>query len=663
MKRLVHRVAAVAAALLLAPSAWAAGTLKPIGSTDAAIHILDHHVDVQLLDGFARTEVTQTFFNPNPRDLEAIYAFPVPKSASLSEMTIFVGEREIHGEVIEREKAEQVYRDERDQGNDAGLARKNSYQTFEFRVSPVRANAETRVRFVYYQPIELDTGVGRYVYPLEDGGTDEIAKNFWEPNEKVERSFSMNLELRTTWPVDAVRMPGFEAAAQIEQKGEGHYTARINQPGGTLAQDLVLYYRLADGLPGRVEVLAYRDDRNEPGTFMAVVTPGIDLQPIQRGADYVFVLDTSGSMAGGKLGTLARGIEKALGEMSADDRFRVVTFSTQASELTRGWQPATPENVKRLIESVAALQANGSTNLYEGLALGFDDLDDDRATSVILVTDGVTNTGVIDPKEFHALLKAYDVRVFGFLMGNSANWPLMRAIANASGGFYAGVSNADDVLGQIQLAKSKVTHEALHDAELRIRGVRTEDVTGELVGKVYRGQQLVLFGRYEEGGKGRITLQVKLTGQDQTYETVFDFPEIDESYPEIERLWAMSLIEELEDRANAGLLDPQESDDAVRDLGVAYQLVTDQTAMIVLDDAAFDRHGIQRINQERVARERAAQQQRVAQPVQSRRVDRKRPMFDGKAPRGGGGAIDPVTGLLVLGLAGAACRPRRKGDA
>ena len=349
--------------------------------------------------------------------------------------------------------------------------------------------------------------------------------------------------------------------------------------------------------------------------------------------------------------------------MSADDRFRVVTFSTQASELTRGWQPATPENVKRLIESVAALQANGSTNLYEGLALSFHDLDDDRATSVILVTDGVTNTGVIDPKEFHALLKAYDVRVFGFLMGNSANWPLMRAIADASGGFYAGVSNADDVLGQIQLAKSKITHEALHDAELRIRGVRTEDVTGELVGKVYRGQQLVLFGRYSEGGKGRITLRAKLTGQDQTYETVFDFPEIDESYPEIERLWAMSLIEELEDRANAGLLDPQESDDAVRDLGVAYQLVTDQTAMIVLDDAAFDRHGIQRINRERVARERAAQQRRVAQPVQSRRVDRKRPMFDGKSPRGGGGAIDPVTGLLVLGLAGAACRPRRKRDA
>ncbi len=101
-------------------------------------------------------------------------------------------------------------------------------------------------------------------------------------------------------------------------------------------------------------------------------------------------------------------------------------------------------------------------------------------------------------------MKQYDVRLFGFLMGNSANWPLMRMIADASGGFYARVSNADDIIGQIMLAKSKITHEALHDAEFEIRGVKTFDTTGEVLGKIYRGQQLVLFGRYE--GAGAATL-------------------------------------------------------------------------------------------------------------------------------------------------------------
>ena len=175
----------------------AGGTLTPVGSPDAPIQILDHHVNVVINNGFARTEVVQTFFNPNDIDLEAVYAFPVPKSGSLSEMTIYIGEQEIHGEVLPKDKAKQIYEEEKTDGNDTGLAEKNSYQTFEFRISPVRAGTETRMRFVYYQPLIIDTGIGRYVYPLEDGGTDDIGASFWLRNERVEGTLSADIEIKS----------------------------------------------------------------------------------------------------------------------------------------------------------------------------------------------------------------------------------------------------------------------------------------------------------------------------------------------------------------------------------------------------------------------------------------------------------------------------------
>ncbi|MHC4083320.1 MAG: VIT domain-containing protein, partial [Planctomycetota bacterium] len=116
-----------ALALLLCPQALGSGTLIPLGSPEDPIQILDHHVDVVINNGFARTEVTQTFFNPNAVDLEAIYSFPVPRSASLSEFSIYVGETEIHGEVLTKEEARRIYGEEKDKGNDAGLAEKNSF--------------------------------------------------------------------------------------------------------------------------------------------------------------------------------------------------------------------------------------------------------------------------------------------------------------------------------------------------------------------------------------------------------------------------------------------------------------------------------------------------------------------------------------------------------
>lgn len=645
-----------------APAA-ASGTLTPLGAVEHAVRIQDHHVDVVLNNGFARVEVSQTFFNPNANDVEAIYSFPVPESASLSEMSILLGEETIEGEVLERDRARQVYADERDAGHDAGLAEKNTYLNYEFRVSPVRAQAETSFRFVYYEPLEIDTGVGEWVYPLEEGGTDEAAARFWSTNTKVERSFSMDVTIRSAVPLDAVRMPGYDAAAVITHDGAGEWNLRLDSTEASLERDILVYYKLAEDLPGRVEVIPYKASPDEPGSYMMIVTPGLDLKPLERGADYVFVLDTSGSMAS-KIHTLARGVTQALGQMRPEDNVRVITFSSRARELTRGWTSCTPDNVARLIEQIQDVRTDGSTNLHAGLAEALDDLDDDRATSIVLVTDGVTNTGVVSPEAFHKLLSTHDVRVFGFLMGNGANWPLMRTVCEASGGFYKGVSNASDIVGQILLAKSKVLYECLHDARLSIRGVRTFDATGEDLGKVYRGQQLVAFGRYEDGGRATLTLDAALTGEDKSYSTTFDFPDVATDFPEIERLWAMDRIEDLQYRMDIGQLDEDEGADAIAGLGVAYQLVTDETSMVVLSDASFARHGIDRDNRERVARERQAQTVRASQPVKDQRVDRQQPAFQHNAPRpnwgGGGGAVDPWTLALAAGAAWFGLRRRQQ---
>lgn len=628
---------------LLAVPLFAAGTLTPTAAGIPPVRIRTHQVNVTLNNGFAQTEVLQTFFNAHSADLEALYAFPVPKNASLSAVTIMTGEKTLQGEVLPKADAERVYEEEKKSGNDAGLAKKNSYLTYEFKVSPVRANSEVKLRFVYYQPLEIDAGVGRYVYPLEDGGTDDVARSFWTANTAVEGSLSVNLELKSAAPVADVRVPGFENVASAQRLAEGHYRVTLDRAGAKLDRDFVFYYRLADNLPGRIEVIPYRAAKDKPGTFMMVVTPGLDLKPLTQGADYSYVLDASGSMQG-KIHTLAKGVAQALGQMQPQDRFRLVTFSNTAQEVLP-WTSATPENVRQAIELVKSLKIAGGTNVYDGLKLGLKNLDADRATSVVLVTDGVANQGIVNPVEFHKLLKQVDVRVFGFLMGNGANWPLMRTIADASGGFYAGVSNDDDIVGQLILAKGKITHEALHHAAFKFsNGVRVFDTTGDTPQKIFRGQQLVIFGRYEGGGKTTVTLKASLSGTDKTYLTTIDLPELDTENPEIERLWAMSLIDQVEMQEAAGFLPASEARDTVQMLGVNYQLVTDHTAMVVLDDGTHARRGIARHNQQRTALEQGAQSVRAAQPARSSRADTAQPAFSAPAPNvarygnGGGGS-------------------------
>lgn len=651
-------------------SSHAAGILTPTNSSDQAVEILDHHVDVRITDGFARTMIQQTFSNPNAHDVEAIYAFPVPESASLSEITIRSGETVLEGEVIPRAEAERIYEEEKSKGNDVGLGSKESYQRYEFRVFPIRPGVESQIEVVYYQPLKIDLGVGRYVYPIEEGGTDDVAESFWTRNETVARSFSAEVTVHSGYPLEDIRVKGFPGDPVSTDANSYHW--RFDAPGGTLNKDLVVYYRLADTLPGRVDLLTYKPDDVEPGYFMMTLTPGIDLEPIKQGTDYLFILDLSGSM-NGKMSSMTAGVEKALGKLRPEDRVHVVTFSDQARKLTRDWVPLTPDNLNHLIGQVSQLAANGSTNLYDGVRLGLQQIDADRPANVILITDAVTNTGSLDPKDFHQLLKQHDVRFFGFLMGNSANWPLMRAICDASDGFYTSVSNADDIVGQVLLAKEKIVYESLLDVDVSIKDVRTSDLTQDFSGKVFRGQQLAIFGRYKNGGDARLALKARKTSGDLDYNTVVQFPDRSTEYPELERLWAMSRIEQIELQTSIGEMSGKESKGSIRDLGVAYQLVTDETSMIVLAEEGFERHGIARNNQARIAAEQSAQSQRQTaranavssgQPVNSTRADTKKPLFSGNAPRigggGGGGGAFGFEAILLLGLTGLGAYLRRR---
>jgi Ca-activated chloride channel homolog len=651
-----RRIAALLTSTCLAYASSAAGLLKVNDASQMELEIRDHQVQVTINNGFAQTTVQQTFYNPNPSDSEALYVLPLPEHASLSEMEIFSGEKTLRGEVVEKQKAQTIYEAEKQAGNDAGMAEKNSFQRFEFWVSRIPAQSQATVKTVYYQPLTLDTGTARYLYPLEEGGTDALAESFWTLNDQVSGDFSIHVTLKSSWPVKAIRVPGFQGTQGTDEWGNRTY--HFQSQGGSLANDFVFYYQLEDNLPGRVEVIPFKASAEKEGTFMMVVTPGIDLKPLDQGADYVFVLDTSGSMQG-KMHTLKQGIRKTIATFRPQDRFRIVLFNNNATELTRDWVPATAGQFTHALAKLDSIKESGGTNLYAGIKTGLSNVDDDRVTSMIIVTDGVTNTGEINPTAFAKLMQSKDIRVFGFLMGNSSNWQLMDQICSISGGFYKAVSNNDDIIGQILLAKSKVLFESMHDVRLSIKGNGIHDLSRNQFKKVFRGEQLIVFGKYTQGGPVNFEMRCSISGHDQTYSTQFNLPEVDTTHPELERLWALRKIEEIQSAKDLGIGSPVESEQAMQDIAIHYQLVTDYTSMIVLDDDAFQKHNIERRNAARTAEEHLAQSMRLQTPAQNYRVDQQQPAYQAPAPRipressggaGGGGAIHPLSVLFLLGL-------------
>ncbi|MBT8368776.1 MAG: hypothetical protein KJP23_29125, partial [Deltaproteobacteria bacterium] len=71
MRKAIISIIVIAVFCITAGFGHAAGILTAVGSRHQAIPIRDHQVNVVINNGFAMTEVLQTFYNPNAEDLEA----------------------------------------------------------------------------------------------------------------------------------------------------------------------------------------------------------------------------------------------------------------------------------------------------------------------------------------------------------------------------------------------------------------------------------------------------------------------------------------------------------------------------------------------------------------------------------------------------------------
>jgi len=324
--------------------------------------------------------------------------------------------------------------------------------------------------------------------------------------------------------------------------------------------------------------------------------------------------------------------------------------------MTRGFTQVTEEDIKRTLQQLRNVQAGGGTNLYAGLKLGLDTLDADRTGAIVLVTDGVANVGKTETRAFIELIQNKDVRLFTAIMGNSANVPLLQPMTDASGGFAFSVSNADDIVGTLLQATSKVTHEALHGLKLSLdgkeNGLRIDDIRRRNNPTLYRGEQLVLFGHYWGNGEATLKLSGEISGKPVTYKTTVAFPEIAERNPEIERLWGYAQIEQ-DMQTMAMLGEDPDLKSSIIDTSKEFGILTPYTSMLVVRNERFQELAIKRTNKTRLAKETKARQTRKTTAVKTTRVDNSKPMFKAPQPRynsGGGSGSLGLLGFLFAGL-------------
>lgn len=675
----VIAIVALAALHARAQPAHGAGLLVADGGFGGVLEIREHDVDVTINNGVAVTTVEQTFLNTENRVVEALYTFPVPKGASVANFSMWINGQEMIGEVVEKERAREIYESYKQTRRDPGLLEQVDYKTFEMRIFPIAAGAEQRVRVTYYQELDADHDWATYVYPLATVTRSGI-------DQRTTGRFALRMRVLSETPIVGMESPSHGDAFIFATHTDHFREASLETQAGDLSRDVVLAYRTSR--PNTSVDLITSKPKGEDGYLQLTLTAGEELAAFDRAKDYVFVVDVSGSMANdGKLQTSTRSVAAFVDALGPDDRFELVAFNIQ---------PATEEAKARAAEFLDSQRARGGTTLAPAMQLAYRyaDPSGDRPLIVVILSDGMTEQG--ERRELLRLMneRPRQARVFAVGVGNEVNRPLLEQMAQDAGGLAAFVSPGDDFERQAKAFRRKLTRPVATDLKITFDGGGVYDLEPLTLPNLYHGSPIRLYGRYRDAGPVKVTIAANVLGRPITQTARLELPEADGGNPEIERMWAWHRVDRLLKEADRTGSRDAVIDEIVR-LGEGYSIATEYTSFIVLEnDAEYQRWKIDRTNATRIARDRASRETltrkldrlrqnalanlgpapapsaggdaavKMSEPVGPQAAAPQQPQQNPQPSRGwdidlgsgaggnGGGAIDPLTGALLLFGAG-----------
>jgi len=582
-----------------------AGLLVADGGLGGALEIVEHDVNVTINNGVAVTKVTQVFLNLEDRQVEALYTFPVPRGASVANFSMWINGTEVVGEVLEKQRAREIYNSYKQVRRDPGLLEQVDYRTFEMRIFPIGPKAEQRVEITYYQELESDHDTLRYVYPLATTTRQDIQAG-------VTGRFAMQFHVRSMVPIKEVASPSHAGAFVFATHTEDYVQASLENRGGRLDEDIVLNCTLSRPKTG-LDLITSKE-KNDDGYFMMTLTAGEDLAAMDDSMDYIFVLDISGSMGNdGKLGLSRESIMAFIDELEADDRFDVMTFNIQPTTLFGSLQPAVGNANTEARQFLDQQSARGGTVLNPAITTAYKYADPDRVLNVVILSDGMT-----EQRERTALLELIrqrpaNCRVFCIGVGNDVNRPLLEQVADDSGGLAAFLSRGDNYQQAAKSFRRKLMRPAAANLALSITGLDVYDIEPKTLPNLYHGMPIRIYGRYRGEGQASVQLKGDVRGKAFTSGDSMTFPKVDDSNPEIERMWAWKRVDQLQKEADR----TNRRDDVIPEiirLGETYSIVTEYTSFLVLEnDAEYKRWQIERKNARRTGRDRDAQRVRDEQ--------------------------------------------------
>jgi Ca-activated chloride channel family protein len=294
---------------------------------------------------------------------EGEYLYPLPGEAAFSGFSLWQGEDELRGEMMDRDRARAIYEEIVRRRADPALIELAGHGLLRARVFPIEPGQERKVQLRYTQLLGASGEALHFRYAGGiQGSQPRPMRVDRDAHRRREEPALTDFEL-VVEDGEAYLDPFSPTHALERQRRNGRLIVRLEEE---LAGELSVFLPLANSAVGLT--VASHHPAGEDGYVMLTLTPG-RMNSVAEPRDVTAVVDVSGSMAGEKMAQARAALHTLLASLEPEDRFRLIAFSNSVRVQREGWQAADEAALREASTWVERLDADGGTNISGALAM------------------------------------------------------------------------------------------------------------------------------------------------------------------------------------------------------------------------------------------------------------------------------------------------------
>lgn len=407
--------------------------------------------------------------------------------------------------------------------------------------------------------------------------------------------FNLEVNLISDRTIDWIELEGFSNTTVSNTGNEA--TLSFYENDFVPNQDILVKYQLSADELGLFsfstfisDTLLSCDDSGEG--FMAFIVepdPSENTEVIEK--TFTLIIDKSGSMSGSKMQQARDAASFITNNLNEGDEFNIIAFDSQITSFSDDHVPFNLTTQMDALEFITNIGASGSTNISEAFSEAIPDFqnnDPEKAKIIIFFTDGEATAGITSTPgiltHIMDLVNTYEVQdlsIFTFGIGTGANQQLLTLIALQNNGL-AEFLGSEELLEAISNFYLTIQNPVLLNTEMFFDPDLVIETYPNPLPNLFKGQQLIVVGRYEAPDSVDVHFGGTAFGQEVTYEYGLPLAGIaDSTLQFLPRLWAKRKMESLYIAffsQDQGSTEAQLLEDSIVNISLCYGVISPFTS-------------------------------------------------------------------------------------